>query len=200
MAVTTSCRWTTFPLTSARPGTGSHAAGQFIFFDSSGNRNEVFPVGALSYCQDVDQPLVVVAALHVAKARRLPTRLVEQVEIVAAHGIIGDRYEGSKHRQVSIQSLDAIREAEVVFGAPIDPGLTRRNITISSGIVPREPGSLIRMGDALLEVVRVAAPCKLLDDTIGPNAQVALRRRGGSICRVLESGTVAIGDAVELPT
>ncbi|MDP2775425.1 MAG: MOSC domain-containing protein [Nocardioides sp.] len=142
----------------------------------------------------------VVAALHVAKGRRLPTRSVETVEIVAARGIVGDRYEGSRHRQVSIQSLDALREAEAVFGRPIDPGLTRRNITISSGVVPRDPGSLVRVGDVLLEVVRVAAPCKLLDDTIGPDAQVALRCRGGSICRVLDGGTVALGDPVELPT
>ncbi|MDO9495714.1 MAG: MOSC domain-containing protein [Nocardioides sp.] len=142
---------------------------------------------------------LVVAAIHVAKGRRLPTRSVERVEIVGARGIVGDRYEGSKHRQVSIQSLDALREAEAVFGSPIDPGLTRRNITISSGVVPRDPGSLIRISDVLLEVVRVAAPCKLLDDTIGPDAQVALRRRGGSICRVLEGGTVALGDPVQLP-
>ncbi|WP_338087893.1 MOSC domain-containing protein [Nocardioides lijunqiniae] len=145
-----------------------------------------------------DQPGPVVAALHVAKGRRLPTRSVPQLEIVAARGIVGDRYEGSKHRQVSIQSQEALTEAEGIFGAPIDPGLTRRNITVSSGVVPRDPGSLIRIGDVLLEVVRVAAPCKLLDDTIGPDAQVALRRRGGSICRVLESGLVTVGDAVDL--
>ena len=77
--------------------------------------------------------------------------------------------------------------------------MTRRNITVSSGEIPKAPGSLIRIGELLLEVVRVAAPCKLLDDTIGPDAQVALRRRGGSICRVLESGVVAVGDGVELP-
>lgn len=149
------------------------------------------------YPHDVGGP--VVAALHIAKARRLPTQSVKQVDIVRNHGITGDRYEGSKHRQVSVQSLEALREAEVAFGAPIDPGLTRRNITISSGIVPREPGSVIRIGDAVLEVVRVAAPCRLLDDLIGPNAQEALRRRGGSICRVLESGVVAVGDLVEMP-
>ncbi len=141
----------------------------------------------------------VVAALHVAKGRRLPTRSVERVEVEAGKGIVGDRYHGARHRQVSVQSLEAIAEAEAVFGAPIDPGLTRRNITVSSGVVPKDPGSLIRIGDVLLEVVRVAAPCKLLDDTIGPDAQVALRRRGGSICRVLESGVVVLGDPVELP-
>ena len=141
----------------------------------------------------------VVVSLHIAKATRLPMRAVERVEVVAARGIVGDRYEGSRHRQVSIQSLEAIHQAEEIFGAPIDPGLTRRNITVSSGEIPKAPGSLIRIGDLLLEVVRVAAPCKLLDDTIGPDAQVALRRRGGSICRVLESGAVGVGDAVELP-
>ena len=145
----------------------------------------------------MSQPAV--SAIHVAKARRLPTRSVDSVDVVEAHGIVGDRYEGSRHRQVSVQSMDAIREAEELFGAPIDPGLTRRNITVSSGVVPRDPGSLIRIGEVVLEVVRVAAPCKLLDDTIGPDAQVALRHRGGSICRVLASGTVRVGDPVELP-
>lgn len=145
----------------------------------------------------MSQPVVV--SLHVAKATRLPMRSVDKVEVVAARGIRGDRYEGSRHRQVSIQSLEAIRAAERVFGASIDPGLTRRNITVSVGEIPKAPGSLIRIGDLVLEVVRVAAPCKLLDDTIGPDAQVALRRRGGSICRVLESGVVEVGAVVELP-
>lgn len=137
-------------------------------------------------------------ALHIAPVRLAPTESVQQVDIVEARGISGDRYEGSKHRQVSIQSMDAIREAETIFGAPIDPGLTRRNITISAGAIPPEPGSLIRVGHAVLEVVRVASPCRLLDEFIGPNAQVALRRRGGSICRVLKSGVVMLGDVVAL--
>jgi len=145
----------------------------------------------------VDDP--VVAALHIAPARLAPTQSVSQVEVVAGRGIVGDRHEGAKHRQVSIQSLDAIREAEAIFGGPIDPGLTRRNITTSGGVIPREPGSVIRVGDAVLEVVRVASPCRLLDELIGPNAQVALRRRGGSICRVLVSGPVRIGDLIRLP-
>ena len=64
--------------------------------------------------------------------------------------------------------------------------------------MPRDPGARIRIGPVLLEVVRVAAPCKLLDDTIGRGAQEALRRRAGSVCRVLEGGEIAVGDAVEL--
>lgn len=142
--------------------------------------------------------MTTVAALHVAKGTRLPMRAVDAVEVETAAGIVGDRYHGSRHRQVSVQSLTALAEAAEVFGAPVPAELTRRNVTVSDGVVPREPGALIRLGPVLLEVVRVAAPCKLLDDTIGRGAQEALRRRGGSICRVLEGGHLVVGDEVEL--
>ena len=147
-----------------------------------------------------DAALGDLVAIHVAKGRRLPMRPMERVEVETARGILGDRYHGSKHRQVSIQSLEALRAAEAVFGAPVPAGLTRRNLTVASGVVPSAPGSLIRVGVVLLEVVRVAAPCKLLDDTIGPGAQAALRHRGGSICRVLEGGWVSVGDQVSVGT
>jgi MOSC domain-containing protein YiiM len=139
-----------------------------------------------------------VAALHVAPGSRLPMRAVPSVTVETARGILGDRYHGSRHRQVSVQSQAALQEAAELFGAPVPAALTRRNITLSDGVVPREPGALLRVGPVLLEVVRVAAPCKLLDDTIGRGAQEALRRRGGSICRVLEGGPVSVGDPVDL--
>ncbi|GAB2760247.1 MOSC domain-containing protein [Nocardioides salsibiostraticola] len=139
-----------------------------------------------------------IASVHIAKATRLPMRAVDAVEIEAGTGIVGDRYHGTKHRHVTIQSAESITEAIEIFGRDIPVALTRRNLTVSEGVVPRDPGARIRIGDVLLEVVRVAAPCKLLDDTIGPGAQGALRRRAGSVCRVLEGGFVAVGDPVEL--
>ena len=122
----------------------------------------------------------------------------DTVEVEAGKGIVGDRYHGTKHRHVTVQSAASLAEAAAAYGADVPAGLTRRNVTIDRGVVPRDPGSRIRIGPVLLEVVRVAAPCKLLDDTIGRGAQEALRRRAGSVCRVLEGGTVSIGDPVEL--
>jgi len=139
-----------------------------------------------------------VLSLHVAKATRLPMRSVDVVEVEAGKGIVGDRYHGTRHRHVTVQSADALAEATELFGADVPAHLTRRNITLDAGVVPRDPGDRIRIGDVLLEVVRVAAPCKLLDDTIGRGAQGALRRRGGSVFRVLEGGHVAVGDEVDL--
>jgi len=141
---------------------------------------------------------LVVSSLHVAKGRRLPMKAVDNVEVETARGIVGDRYHGSKHRQVSVQSLDDLLVAADLFGSPIPPGLTRRNITVTGGSIPRDPGAIVRIGEVVLEVVRVAAPCKLLDDTIGAGAQHALRHRGGSVCRVLEGGAVTVGDHVNV--
>src|SRR3954451_19743921 len=125
-------------------------------------------------------------------------RGVETAEVEAGKGIVGDRYHGTKHRHVTVQSAESLREAATAYGAEVAADLTRRNLTVDEGVVPREPGARIRIGPVLLEVVRVAAPCKLLDDTIGRCAQEALRRRGGSVCRVLEGGEIAVGDPVDV--
>ncbi|PWN04051.1 sulfurase [Nocardioides silvaticus] len=123
----------------------------------------------------------------------------DRVEVEAGKGIVGDRYHGAKHRHVSVQSRESLDQAAEIFGREVLSELTRRNITISHGPVPRDPGALLRIGDVLLEAVRVAAPCKLLDDTIGAGAQEALRRRAGTVFRVLEGGSIAVGDPVLQP-
>ena len=139
-----------------------------------------------------------VVAIHVAPGRRLPTKSVSSVEAEAGAGLVGDRYHGSRHRHVTVQSAEALEAAAADLGYAFDPGLTRRNITISGGAIPRMPGERIRIGDVVLEVVRVAAPCRLLDDGIGPGAARALHDRAGTVFRLLTSGTISVGDEVDL--
>jgi len=139
-----------------------------------------------------------VLSIHTAPGRRLPTRAVPSVEAEAGVGLVGDRYHGSRHRHVTIQSIEALQAAADDLGRPVDPGLTRRNITVSGGPVPTKPGTRVTIGDVELEVVRVAAPCRLLDDTLGPGAARALHDRGGAVLRLLTSGTIAVGDQVTL--
>ncbi len=137
-----------------------------------------------------------VVAIHIARASRLPMRAVECVEVEAGKGLVGDRYHGTRHRHVTIQSLEELAEAERRHDGPIDPGLTRRNITLSCGAIPRKPGHRWSIGAIELEVVRDAAPCKLLEDALGRDARLALSRRAGVVCRVLCSGELRIGDRV----
>ena len=102
---------------------------------------------------------------------------------------------------MSVQSLEELAEGAERLGRPVPPEGTRRNVTLSHGRVPTRPGTRVRLGGALLEVVRTAAPCRILDDEIAPGAARALHDRAGTILRVLESGDVAVGDAfVVLPS
>jgi len=139
-----------------------------------------------------------VTALHIAPASRLPMRAVEAIEVRTSGGIIGDRYENSRHRHVTVQSQTELDEASAKHSAPIAPSDTRRNITLSHGTIPTTPGDRLSIGPVELEVVRIAAPCKLLEDALGPGAQAALRRRAGTVCRVLVGGPVRHGDSAML--
>ncbi len=140
----------------------------------------------------------VVVAIHVAPARRLPMRAVSSVRAEAGRGLVGDRYHGSRTRHVTVQSLEELEEAARLHARPIDPGRTRRNVTLSAGRLPRTPGHRLRIGDVALEVVRDAAPCKLLDDAFGRDVRLALARRAGVVCRITSDGELRIGDRAEL--
>lgn len=143
----------------------------------------------------------VVTAIHVAPGRRLPMRAVDAVEAEAGAGLVGDRYHGSRHRHVSVQSAEQLAETAARLGADVPPAGTRRNVTLSRGRVPTRPGEQLRLGPVLLEVVRVAAPCRILDDEIAPGAAAALHDRAGTVFRVVEGGRIALGDnAVALPS
>ena len=67
---------------------------------------------------------------------------------------------------------------------------------MSGGGIPTKPGTRVTIGHVELEVVRVAAPCRLLDDALGPGAARALHDRGGAVLRLLTSGTITVGDEV----
>lgn len=138
------------------------------------------------------------AAIHIAPGRRLPIRPVDHVLAEAGKGLVGDRYHGSRHRHVTVQSQQALDLAAADLGRDFPCGATRRNITVDTGELPTRPGARIRIGDVELEVVRAAAPCRLMDDGIGPGAAAALRGRAGSVFRILTSGTIGVGDPVEV--
>jgi MOSC domain-containing protein YiiM len=123
---------------------------------------------------------------------------VGSVEAEAGAGLVGDRHHGTRHRHVTVQSRTELDEAARALGAPVPSGRTRRNVTLDGGRVPTRPGARILLGDVELEVVRRAAPCRVMDREIGDGARRALHDRGGAVCRVLTSGTISVGDAATI--
>ena len=65
---------------------------------------------------------MLVVAIHVAPGSRIPVRAVEAVDAEAGKGLIGDRYHGTKHRHVTIQSQELLDRAADDLGYRFDPG------------------------------------------------------------------------------
>jgi MOSC domain-containing protein YiiM len=136
-----------------------------------------------------------VTALYVAAEHHSPMEPREAIVVEAGSGIVGDRYHGTRHRHVTVQSAADLELAGADLGRTVTPPMTRRNVTVDVP-VPTEPGTRILVGEVLLEVVRIAAPCKIMETSIGPGGRAALRRRGGTAFRALSSGTIRVGDRV----
>jgi MOSC domain-containing protein YiiM len=136
---------------------------------------------------------VLVVAIHVAPGSRIAVRAVEAVDAEAGKGLIGDRYHGTKHWHVTIQSQELLDHAADDLGYRFDPGATRRNLTVDAGEIPTTPGARPVIGDVELEVVRVSAPCRLLDDFIAPARRprcAGVRARHAGCSPLARSGSV----------
>lgn len=119
--------------------------------------------------------------------------LVEEIEIRAGLGIVGDRYFGRPaHRRaaVTIIAVESLPE-----GA--DLRQVRRNILLRGVAVDALRGSVLTLdsgeGPVRLRVHRPANPCAWMDATIGPGAMAALRGRGGVRCEPLDDGRLRVG-------
>ncbi|PRC44329.1 sulfurase, partial [Mycobacterium sp. ITM-2017-0098] len=81
-----------------------------------------------------------IVAVHISPGRKVPTRSVDAVAAEAGLGLVGDRYHGTRHRHVTIQSRELLERAAADLGHPIDVGRTRRNLTVDAGEIPTRPG------------------------------------------------------------
>jgi MOSC domain-containing protein YiiM len=58
-------------------------------------------------------------------------------------------------------------------------------------------GQRVRVGQAVFEITMVCDPCQRMDD-LRQGLRAELDNKRGMLARVVESGEVAVGDAVEL--
>jgi hypothetical protein len=122
-----------------------------------------------------------------------PGELVDQVEIRAGLGIVGDRYFGRPAHRDALVTVMA-REA-----LPPGAGLVqlRRNILVAGIAVDDLVGRILSLdsgsGPVRLDVRRRANPCAWMDTTIGPGTFKAMRGHGGIRCHPLDDGTLRVG-------
>jgi MOSC domain-containing protein YiiM len=136
-----------------------------------------------------------VVSVNVAATKGVRKEPRPEIVLVDDHGVEGDGHAGPWHRQVSLlaqESIDSMRAK----GLSVGPGDFAENVTTSGIAVAELPiGTLLRLGDTLLEVTQIGKVChdrcaiyRAAGDCVMP--------REGIFARVLRGGTVRAGDRV----
>jgi MOSC domain-containing protein YiiM len=147
--------------------------------------------------------------IHVAATASAPMRTLESAELVAGVGIVGDRYAagigfysprpsdpgGREVTLIEAETLDWLAaEHRILLG----PGEHRRNLTTRGVRLGELVGRRFRIGSVPLEGVRDCPPCEHLEELTGKPVLKPLVERGGLRARVLEGGTIRVGDPIVL--
>ncbi len=131
-------------------------------------------------------------------ARNVPMHAVDSAEAVAGRGLRGDRYASASGKRgitlIQAEHLPAI--AALVGLDAVETAALRRNLVVSGIPVIALKGRRFRIGDVLCEGTAPCDPCSRMEVALGPGGYNAMRGHGGLCARVLQGGTLRIGDAV----
>jgi MOSC domain-containing protein YiiM len=135
-----------------------------------------------------------------APKKRLPLVAVDHTEVCVGTGLAGDHHSerrpGGK-RQVTLIQAEHLPVIAALSGhAELDAALLRRNIVVSGIPVTALRGARFTLGSAVLEGTGLCDPCARMEAVLGPGGYSAMRMMGGITARVVEPGTVRVGDAL----
>ena len=148
-----------------------------------------------------------VERIHVASGTGGDPEPRETVEAVADRGLRGDRYfdgdgiynerEELDPSDVTLIAAEALAAAAREYGVDVAAGAHRRNVTTRGVALTELVGERFRVGEAVFEGTGHCEPCGYMESLAGErDAKEALDGRGGLDARIVESGTVRVGDEV----
>lgn len=126
---------------------------------------------------------------------------VIQANAVAGAGLEGDRLvgnSGSKRQVTLIQSEYLAVVQSFLPAVDVTPANLRRNLVISGINLNALVKQIVVIGDVQMEITGLCHPCKKLEQQLGLGVFNALCGHGGLTAKVLSSGPICLGDALEV--
>jgi MOSC domain-containing protein YiiM len=133
--------------------------------------------------------------IGVRPARHVPVEQVAEVLAIDG-GLLGDHYGGGMREVTLIQAEHLAAVASLVGVPRVNPALVRRNIVVAGINLVALKDRRFRIGEALLAYSGPCHPCSRMEEALGAGGYSAMRGHGGITARVLERGTLRVGDAV----
>jgi MOSC domain-containing protein YiiM len=133
--------------------------------------------------------------IGVRPERLLPLQSVETAQLEEG-GLQGDHARPGK-RAITLIQAEHLPVIASLAGVPdVTAGTLRRNVVVSGLNLSTLRGKQIRIGEALVEITIVCAPCSRMEAALGPGGYNAMRGHGGWCATVIEPGRLRLGDAV----
>ena len=150
-----------------------------------------------------------VVSIYIAPLAGSQLEPIEVAELQSGKGIAGDRYfqqqgtfskqlESGADWEVTLIESEEIRNYNQAQSTDWPDGAFRRNIVTRDIRLNDLVGHRFSVGSALLEGVRLCEPCAYLSSMLGPEIVNGMVHRAGLRARILASGYVCRGDAIEV--
>jgi len=112
--------------------------------------------------------------------------------------IAGEGLEGCAHANPPMREILFVSKAHL-DSVGVEPGAIRENLTVEGCDVQQWPiGQRVRVGDeAVFEITMVCDPCHRMDE-LRDGLRAELEGKRGMLAKIVDSGEVTVGDAVEL--
>lgn len=135
-------------------------------------------------------------------ARRGEVRSVPQADAEVGLGLLGDHRTNRKpdpksKRQVTLiqaEHMDVV--AALTAHTEVSPALLRRNLLVSGINLLALKDQRFYVGEVLLEGTGLCHPCSRMEENLGEGGYNAMRGHGGITARIVEGGTIRVGDPV----
>jgi len=138
-----------------------------------------------------------IVAVCTSNRKGIPKRPIARGTLKVNWGLDGDAHAGNWHRQVSLLAIESINKMREK-GLNVHPGSFAENITTKGIELYTLPvGTSMRLGTALVRVTQIGKECHT-KCAIYQQAGDCVMPREGIFVEILEPGTVAAGDAVEI--
>ena len=136
-------------------------------------------------------------------ARREPLLSVPEATAETDRKLAGDhaRVKAGGKRQITLIQHEHLAAVGGFLGLAeaVDPGRLRRNLVVSGLNLLALKSRRVQLGDEIiLEITGECHPCSRMEEELGPGGYNAMRGHGGLTARIVQGGTLRVGDAVQM--
>lgn len=137
----------------------------------------------------------VVHSIWLRSERLVEPTGVEQA-LIGQDGLEGDHGRAGKRAVTLIQAEHLAVIGAMLGQQAVDPATLRRNLVVAGLNLNALKGRRLQIGETILEVSTICAPCSRMEAALGQGGYAAMRGHGGWCASVVSAGVVKVGDAV----